>query len=79
MDVKTAIATHEESAILVECERGEDSAKKNYTAAIEKPLPNNILDLVNTQFRSISETHDRIKSLRDEANNDVDKAAAAAK
>lgn len=79
MDVKTAIATHEEAAILVECERGEDSAKKNYAAAIEKPLPNNILDLVNTQFRSISETHDRIKSLRDEANNDVDKAAAAAK
>ena len=79
MDIKTAISTNDETAILNECERGEDLAKNTYQEAIEKPLPDNVLDLVKTQSRSIVEAHDTIKAQRDAANEAAKAKAAAAK
>ncbi|MEP6848181.1 MAG: PA2169 family four-helix-bundle protein [Acidobacteriota bacterium] len=77
LDLKTAISSNDEAAVLNECERGEDSAKATYAAAIAKALPDQVLDLVKTQSKSINEAHDRIKALRDAANDAVLKAAAA--
>ena len=77
MDLKTAISTNDEGGILSECERGEDSAKKAYQEAIEKPLPDNVLNVINTQSMSIIDAHDRIKSLRDASNNDSARSASA--
>ncbi len=77
MDLKTAISTNDEGGIVSECERGEDSAKKAYQAAMEKPLPENVLDVIRIQARSIFASHDRIKSLRDAFNNDSTQTASA--
>ncbi len=79
MDFKTTIFANDGVAILNECERGEDSAKNAYIEALEKPLPNKALDVVKMQSTSINESHDNIKYLRDQANNEAEQAAAAAK
>lgn len=69
INVKTAVLGNEEAAVLNECERGEDSAKNTYKAAAQEPLPGYIHDVVTDQLRSIMRAHDRIKAVRDFANN----------
>lgn len=69
MDIKSAVTGRDEAAILNECERGEDSAKHAYQAAAQEPLPDYIRDLVKDQLRAVMQAHDRIKTLRDTANN----------
>lgn len=65
MEIKAAVAGNDEKAILSECERGEDSARKNYQTAFEKALPSEINEVLRTQFASIRAAHDQIKALRD--------------
>jgi uncharacterized protein (TIGR02284 family) len=77
MNLKTAITGNDDKAILNECERGEDSAKSNYKAALELDLPANIAGIVQTQYAAVQSTHDNIKALRDEANR-TDKSSSAA-
>jgi uncharacterized protein (TIGR02284 family) len=67
MDLKSAISGKDESAILAECERGEDSAVKEFTGAIGKPLSSPLRDIVFRQYTEIKRAHDRIKQLRDAA------------
>lgn len=69
MNIKTAVTGNDDAAILNECERGEDSAKKAYKDAIETALPANIASTVQTQFAAVQAAHDRVKALRDAANN----------
>jgi uncharacterized protein (TIGR02284 family) len=70
INIKSAVTGQDESAILNECERGEDSAKNNYKDALEEPLPANVAETVNTQYVAVQAAHDRIKALRDAANNE---------
>lgn len=70
INIKSAVTGQDESAILNECERGEDSAKNNYKSALEDPLPANVAETVNTQYVAVQAAHDRIKALRDAANNE---------
>ena len=72
INLKAAITGKDEQAILNECERGEDSAKNTYKAAIEKPFPSAIADVVRNQYESIQMAHDRVKMLRDSYANDTD-------
>jgi uncharacterized protein (TIGR02284 family) len=65
IDLKSAITGEDEKAILNECERGEDSAKKAYKKALEEPLPSYIIEVVRNQNESIIEAHNRVKMLRD--------------
>lgn len=67
MNLKTAVTSNDEKAILSECERGEDSAVKTYEEALEKDLPGNIEQTVRAQFEGIKNAHDRVKALRDRA------------
>ncbi len=69
MNLKAAVAGNDEKAILNECERGEDSAKNAYKAALAQALPGYIAETVQTQYTSVLQAHDRIKALRDAANN----------
>jgi len=49
-----------------ECERGEDSAMKEYRDAMEKEeLSSPIRQIVSRQFTEVQNAHDRIKQLRD--------------
>lgn len=65
IDLKAAIAGNDEHSVLVECERGEDYAKKAYKDALEKGLPSNVHELLMTQYQAVVETHNRVKELRD--------------
>jgi uncharacterized protein (TIGR02284 family) len=65
MNIKSAITGNNEQAILNECERGEDSAVKNYKEALDTELPTHVNSLVRKQFATVQTTHDKIKSLRD--------------
>jgi uncharacterized protein (TIGR02284 family) len=65
INLKSAVTGKDEKAILNECERGEDSAKKTYKDALEEPLPTTITEIVQNQYSSILQAHDRVKLLRD--------------
>ena len=65
IDLKTALTSNDEKAVLNECERGEDSAKNAYAEALEQALPANIRDILEQQSQSILAAHNRIKQLRD--------------
>ena len=67
MNIKTAITGNDEQAILNECERGEDSAVKNYKEALENDFPANIESVVREQYATIQTTHDKVKNLRNMA------------
>lgn len=66
VDVKSAVSGHSDHAILAECERGEDAAKKNYREALEKDLPADVRAVVERQYQGVIENHDRIRDLRDQ-------------
>jgi uncharacterized protein (TIGR02284 family) len=66
VDVKSAVTGHSDHAILAECERGEDAAKKNYREALDKDLPADIRAVVERQYQGVVENHDRIRDLRDQ-------------
>jgi uncharacterized protein (TIGR02284 family) len=66
INLKSAISTRDDHTILEECERGEDSAVKEYREALEKQdLSSPIRDIISRQFTQVQSAHDRIKELRD--------------
>ncbi len=67
LNVKTAITGKSDVAVLEECERGEDIAKKSYKEALEKALPPEIRVVVERQYQGVLRNHDQVKMLRDEA------------
>ncbi|MEP7149572.1 MAG: PA2169 family four-helix-bundle protein [Acidobacteriota bacterium] len=71
INIKSAVTGKDEGAILSECERGEDSAKNSYKDALEESLPANIAEPVQKQYTAVKAAHDRIKALRDTANNET--------
>ncbi len=64
VDVKAAITGKDEQAVLEECERGEDVAKKTYEKALAEGLPDNIRSIVQRQYQGVVENHDRVRDLR---------------
>jgi uncharacterized protein (TIGR02284 family) len=65
MDIKGTLTGKDDHSILIECERGEDSAVDSYKDALKLDLPANIQKIVERQFQSIKLTHDRVKQMRD--------------
>ena len=64
IDIKSAVTGEDEGAIISECERGEDSAKRNYEDALgDENLPGNIRAIVERQYAQVKEAHDRIRAL----------------
>lgn len=64
VDIKAAITGKDEQAVLEECERGEDVAKKSYANALAKGLPASIQSIVQRQYQGVVENHDRVRDLR---------------
>jgi uncharacterized protein (TIGR02284 family) len=64
INVRQAIAKSDKTAVLSECERGEDAAVSAYRDAMARPVPGGIDDLVEMQYASIRRVHDRIRDLR---------------
>ena len=67
INLKSAITSKDQSAILAECERGEDSAVQEFEKAMRENLPSALRDIVSRQYSEIKSAHDRIKHLRDAA------------
>ena len=65
INMKSAITSQDDHAILSECERGEDSAVAEYKKAMEAELPSPARDLLSRQYSDIKAAHDRVKALRD--------------
>lgn len=63
INIKSTVTGEDEGAVISECERGEDSAVKNYTDALNENLPANVQSIVQRQFTQVKEAHDRIRSL----------------
>ncbi len=66
INLKAAITSGDDHAVLAECERGEDSAVAEYKKAIEdKGLSAPIRETISRQFTDVKMAHDHIKALRD--------------
>ena len=66
VDLKSAVGSRSDHAILADCEKGEDVAKKRYQEALEKDLPADVLAVVERQYQGVLQNHDRIRDLRDQ-------------
>lgn len=65
INIKSAVSSRDDHAILAECERGEDSAVAEYKKAMEENLPGPLADIVSRQYTDVKAAHDRVKALRD--------------
>ena len=54
----------DEAAVLAECERGEDVAKKTYEEALGKDLPADVRSMVERQYQGVRQHHDRVRQIR---------------
>jgi len=63
INIKSAVTGKDESSIIAECERGEDSAVSTYEDALKENLPADIQTLLQRQFGQVKEAHDRIRAL----------------
>ena len=70
INLKAAVTSGDDHAILAECERGEDSAVSEYKKAIEEStLSAPIRDTISRQYADVKSAHDRIRELRDAEKN----------
>jgi len=69
INIKSAVTGRDDAAILNECERGEDIAKSVYKDALAADLPSNVNSVIQEQATQVQQAHDRIRGLRDSANN----------
>ena len=70
INLKSAITSHDDHAILSECERGEDSAVAEYKRAMEdEDLSAPIREIVSRQYVDVQQAHNNIKALRVAAKN----------
>ncbi len=65
INMKSAITSQDDHAILAECERGEDSAVAEYKKAAEAELPGNVRSVVAQQATEVKAAHDKVRNLRD--------------
>jgi uncharacterized protein (TIGR02284 family) len=66
VDIKGVITGKDDEAILNECERGEDVAKRSYETALAKTLPANIKSIVERQYNGVLKNHDQVKAMRNQ-------------
>src|SRR5690349_24462289 len=64
VDIKSSITGMDEAAVLAECERGEDVARKAYEDALGKDLPADVRSMVEHQYQGVRQHQDRVHQLR---------------
>jgi uncharacterized protein (TIGR02284 family) len=66
INLRSAISSGEEHAVLAECERGEDFAVEAYREALDhESLPANVRVAIRQQYMAVQAAHDRVRDLRD--------------
>ena len=64
IDIKSAVTGKDDNAVIAECERGEDSAVRNYREALsDENLPADVRTVVERQYAAVQAAHDRVRSL----------------
>ena len=63
-NIKSSVTGMSDYAVLAECERGEDVAKRIYAEALLEDLPRDVKELVQHQYQGVKANHNRIRSLR---------------
>ena len=66
LNLRAAMSSNSDLAVLEECERAEDAAIKTYQRALEQELPAHVRPVVKAQFDGAQENHDRVRAMRDE-------------
>jgi len=64
VNIRSRIAGMDEHAVLDECERGEDSAKRAYEEALQEDLPADVRTLIGKQYREVKMNHDSVREMR---------------
>ena len=67
MSVRSAVGGGNDDSVVAEAERGEDSARRAWEAALDRDLPPAIRAMVERQYGRIKEAHDRVRTLRERA------------
>ncbi len=66
LNLRAAISSNSDLAVLEECERAEDVALRAYRRALEQELPADARAVVKVQLDGVQENHDRVRAMRDE-------------
>jgi uncharacterized protein (TIGR02284 family) len=66
LNLRAAISSNSDLAILEECERAEDIALRAYQRALEEELPRDVRAVVQLQRNGAQENHDRVRAMRDD-------------
>jgi len=64
VNIRAAVTGMDDYAILAECERGEDVAKRAYEKALEQDLLPDVRHLIATQYREVKMNHDEVRDMR---------------
>ena len=64
INIKKAVTGKNETAIIDECERGEDAAMHNYENALKKNLPADLMSIIEAQFTEIKHAHDSVRTMK---------------
>ena len=65
VNLKTALTSNDDLAVLEECERGEDVALAAYRDALKEPIPADVRVVIERQYEGVRMNHDRVRSMRD--------------
>jgi uncharacterized protein (TIGR02284 family) len=65
IDLKAAITSRDNLAVLEECERGEDAALVAYQKALREDLPSDLRALLEKEYEGAKQNHDRVRQMRD--------------
>ena len=66
LNLRAAISSDSDLAVLEECERAEDLAMRTFHRALEQDLPADARAIVQLQLNGVQENHDRVRAMRDE-------------
>lgn len=67
IELKAALTSGDDHAILSECERGEDHAVEAFREALAQDLPGDLCQRIKSQSVRILEVHNKVRELRDAA------------
>ncbi len=70
MAVREAFTSNNEYTVLAEAERGEDTIKQAYEAALKDHPGTAMNDVLQRQYRQVKMAHDRVRDLRDARKED---------
>jgi len=62
--IKSTITGMDEAAVLAECERGEEVARKAYEDALSKDLPADVRSMIERQYQGVRQHQDRVRQVR---------------